>query len=109
MAKGFGGMNQILQQAQAMQKKMAKMQEEMAGKETTGTAGGNMVNVVVNGKQEILSVKIDPSLLEGEKPDLEMIEDLVVAAVNDGLNRSKEMIQDAMGDITGGLNIPGLF
>ncbi len=110
MAKGFGGnMNNILQQAQAMQKKMMKAQEEMAVKEVTGSAGGSMVNVVVNGKQELLSVKIDQSLIEGDSIDLEMLQDLVTAAVNDGLNKSKEMVQEAMVGLTGGMNIPGMF
>ena len=106
MAKGFGGMNQILQQAQAMQKKMAKIQEELATKEVTGSAGGNMVTVTVNGKQEIMSVKIDPSVV-GD--DLEMLQDLITAAVNDGMNRSREMASEAMSAVTGGMNIPGLF
>ena len=109
MPKGFGGMNQIMQQAQAMQKKMAKMQEELAVKETDGSAGGSMVQVKVNGKQEVLSVVINPSLLEGDTPDIEMLQDLVTAAVNDGLTRSKKMMEEAMGGITGGMNIPGLF
>jgi hypothetical protein len=107
MAKGFGGMNQIMQQAQKMQKKMAKMQEELGVKEVTGSAGGNMINVIVNGKQEVLSIKIDPSIIK--EGDQEMIQDLVTAAVNDGLNRSREMVSEAMGSITGGLNIPGMF
>ena len=107
MPKGFGGMQQIMQQAQAMQKKMAKIQEEMAQKEITGSAGGNMVTAVVNGKQELLSIKIDPQVLNDN--DVEMLQDLITAAVNDGLKRSRDMMNEAMGSITGGLNIPGMF
>ena len=107
MAKGFGNMQGLMQQAQAMQKKLAKMQEEMAVKEITGTSGGNSVSVVVNGKQEVLSIKIDPSVLQAN--DVEMLQDLVLTAVNDALNRSRTMTEQAMSSITGGMNIPGLF
>ena len=107
MAKGFGQMNQIMQQAQMMQKKMAKIQEEVALREVTGSAGGNAISCVLNGKQEVLSMKIDASLLKDS--DVEMLQDLVVAAVNDGLNKSRDMMQEAMGGLGAGLNIPGLF
>lgn len=108
MPKGFGGgMQNMLQQAQAMQRKMAKMQEEMAQKQVTGTAGGSAVSVVVNGKQEVLSIKIDVEL--AKSGDVDMLQDLVMTAVNDGLTRARDMMSEAMSQVTGGLNIPGLF
>ena len=102
MAKGFNP----LQQVKALQEKMAKMQEELAFKKVEASAGGGMVTVVVNGRQEVLSIKIDPQVVDPE--DIEMLQDLVVAAVNDALRRAQEMIAAEMGKLAGGLNIPGL-
>ena len=102
MAKGFNP----LQQVKALQEKMAKMQEELASKTVEASAGGGMVTVVVNGRQEVLSMKIDRQVVDPE--DVEMLQDLVVAAVNDGLRRAQEMAAAEMGKLAGGLNIPGL-
>jgi len=106
--KGMGGnMNQMMKQAQKLQAKMVKMQEEVAEKTVEASSGGGMVKVIVNGKQNIVSLKIEKEAVDPE--DIEMLEDLVIAAVNDGLNKSQEMVSKAMGQITGGMNIPGLM
>ena len=102
MAKGFNP----LQQVKALQEKMAKMQEDLALKKVEASAGGGMVTVVVNGRQEVLSIKIDPQVVDPE--DIEMLQDLIAAAVNDGLRRAQEMVSAEMGKLAGGLNIPGL-
>ena len=99
-------MGQLMKQAQQFQTKMAKLQEELAEKTVEASAGGGMVNVVVSGKQEVLSIRIDPEVVDPE--DVEMLQDLVLAAVNDGLARSKEMVNQGMSELTGGMNIPGL-
>ncbi len=102
MAKGFNP----LQQVKALQEKMARMQEDLANRKVEATAGGGMVTVVVNGRQEVLSIKIEPQVVDPE--DIEMLQDLVVAAVNDGLKKAQEMAASEMGKLAGGLNIPGL-
>jgi hypothetical protein len=102
MVKGFNP----LQQVKALQEKMAKMQEELAFKKVEASSGGGMVTVVVNGRQEVLGIKIDPQVVDRE--DVEMLQDLIVAAVNDGLRRAQEMAAAEMGKLAGGLNIPGL-
>jgi DNA-binding YbaB/EbfC family protein len=99
------GMNPM-QQVKALQDKMVKMQEELAFKQIEASAGGGMVVAVMNGRQELLSIKIDPQVVEPN--DVEMLEDLVVAAVNDALRKSQEMAAAEMGKIAGGLNVPGL-
>ncbi|MCJ7748309.1 MAG: YbaB/EbfC family nucleoid-associated protein [Desulfobacterales bacterium] len=104
MTKGLGN---ILKQAQQMHAKIAQLQEEMAAKTVEGSSGGGMVNIVMNGKQEILSVRIDPEVVNRE--DIEMLQDLIVAAVNEAIRKSQEMMQEEMKKITGGLSIPGLF
>ena len=96
----------IMKQAQKMQAQIAKVQEELAHKNVEASAGGGMVTVVVNGKQEIMSVKIEPEVLEAK--DIEMLQDLVVAAVNEAVRKSQEMVSEEMRKITGGLQIPGL-
>ncbi len=103
MVKGFGG---ILKQAQEMHAKIAQLQEEMAGKTVEASSGGGMVNVVINGKQEVLSIRIDPEVVNRE--DIEMLQDLTVAAVNEAIRKSQEMMTEEMKKITGGLSIPGL-
>ena len=102
-------MNQIMKQAQELQKKLAKQQEALASKEFEATSGGGMVTAKVNGKGELLSVKLDPE--GGTKDDVEMLEDLVVAAVNEALKRVHEATQDEMAGMMGnlGLKIPGMF
>ncbi|MFQ5466161.1 MAG: YbaB/EbfC family nucleoid-associated protein [Thermodesulfobacteriota bacterium] len=103
----------LLRQAQKMQEKMAKMQEELAKKNCEASSGGGMVTATVNGGQELVSIKIDPSVVDPE--DVEMLQDLVVAAVNEAYRRSKEMVSEEMSKLTGGLGgglgggIPGLF
>jgi nucleoid-associated protein EbfC len=101
MSKQLG---QLLNQAKKMQEKFQKMQEEMADKTVDAQSGGGMVSCVVNGKQEVLSVKIADEIWE--ERDKELLEDLVVAAINEGLNKSKEMMQEEMSKITGGLQLP---
>jgi DNA-binding YbaB/EbfC family protein len=108
--KGTPNMGNILKQAQQFQAKMAKLQEELGERTVEASSGGGMVTVVANGKQEILSVKIEPEVID--KSEKEMLEDLIVAAVNDALNKAKNMVQEEMGKLTHGLNlpsIPGLF
>jgi DNA-binding YbaB/EbfC family protein len=97
----------IMKQAQALQERMAKLQEEAAKKEVEASAGGGMVTVKMNGRQELLSVKIDPEVVKSG--DIEMLQDLLVAAMNEGLRKSQALISDEMKGMTGGLNIPGLF
>jgi len=96
----------IMKQAQKMQAQMAKVQEELAQKTVEASAGGGMVTVVVNGKQEVMSITIEPEVIDAS--DKEMLQDLVVAAVNEGLRKSQEMVAEEMKKITGGLQIPGL-
>jgi DNA-binding YbaB/EbfC family protein len=95
-----------MQQAQRMQENLKRAQEEVAAMQATGQAGGNMVTVTINGRHEVKAVKIDPSLAGG---DLEMIEDLVVAACNDANNRIAELTQQRMAEVTGGMNLPPGF
>ncbi len=102
-----GGMGNIVKQFQKLQTQLAKMQEELAQKEVEASAGGGMVTVRVNGRQELLSVKIDPEVVD--PGEVEMLEDLVVAAVNEAMNRAREMAAEQMGRITQGYQIPGLF
>jgi hypothetical protein len=95
-----------MKQAQKMQEQMARVQEELANKTVEATAGGGMVTVTANGKQEILAVKISPEVINPE--DSAMLEDLVTAAVNEALRSSRELLQQEMTKITGGLRIPGI-
>jgi len=104
MTKDLGN---ILKQAQQMHTKIAQLQEEMAAKTVEGSSGGGMVNILMNGKQEILSVRIDPEVVNRE--DIEMLQDLMTAAVNEAIRKSHEMMQEEMKKITGGLSIPGLL
>jgi len=104
MTKGLGN---ILKQAQEMNSKISQLQEEMAGKTVEASSGGGMVNIVMNGKQEVLSIRIDPEVVDRE--DMEMLQDLMMAAVNEAIRKSQEMMSEEMKRITGGLSIPGLF
>lgn len=99
-------MSSIMKQAQEMQQKMSKIQEDLAQKQITGTAGGGMVTVVANGRGEILSSKIEKELLVPD--EAEMLQDLFVAAANDALRKAKELGNQEMGHLTGGMKIPGL-
>lgn len=100
-------MNDLVRQAQMMQKKMAKMQEELNSKIVEASAGGGMVTVKANGAQEIMEIRIEKDVVDPE--DVEMLQDLIMAAVNDALKRAKEMVQNEMAQLTGGMKIPGLF
>lgn len=101
------GLGDLMKQAQKMQAKMAEMQEELAKQTVEATAGGGMVTVIANGKQEVLSIKIDPEVVKSQ--DAEMVEDLVLAGVNEALRKVREMAKEEMAKLTGGINIPGLF
>ncbi len=102
-----GNMAKMMKQVQKMQADMLKMQEELAQRTVESTAGGGVVKAVVNGKQELVSLEIKPEAVDPE--DVEMLQDLVLAAVNDALKKAQEMMSSEMGKLTGGLNIPGLF
>ena len=99
--------NTIMKQAKKMQEKMGQLQEELETKTVEAQAGGGMVRVVVNGKYEIVSLKIEKEVVNPE--DIEMLQDLIAAAVNEGIRKSQEMASSEMSKITGGLNIPGLL
>jgi DNA-binding YbaB/EbfC family protein len=101
MSKGLG---QIMQQAKKMQERLMKVQEELAEKTVEGQSGGGMVTCVVNGKQELVSIRIADEIW-AEK-DKELLEDLIRAAINEGLDRSREMMQEEMGKVTGGMQLP---
>ena len=106
MFKG-GNMNNLLKEAQKMQEKMQKAQEELAGKVVLASVGGGMVTVEFTGAQVMKSIKIDPEVVD--KNDVGTLQDLVLAAVNEGLKKSQDLVQQEMGGITGGMKIPGLF
>jgi len=101
-----GGMGGLYKKAQQMQKKMADIQEELNNMEIEGKSGGDMVKVIVNGKKLLLSININPEILNTDK---EMLEDLVLVAVNQALEKVDKISQEKMGSLTGGMNIPGLF
>ena len=107
MGSGMPNMNNMIKQAQKMQAEMEKMQAEMEDAKYEATAGGGVVAVTVSGKKELLSVKISPEACDPE--DVEMLEDLVLVAVNDAMKKADEASASQMGKITGGMNIPGLF
>lgn len=103
----FGDMGKMMKQVQKMQADMAKMQEDLKEMTVEATVGGGVVRVVATGKQEIREIKIDPEVVNAE--DVEMLEDLVLAAVNEALRKSTELQAEEMAKITGGIKIPGLF
>ena len=105
--KGMPNMGNMLKKAQELQEKMAKLQEELADKTVEASSGGGMVSVVANGKQEIVSIKIDPEVVDAN--DVEMLEDLVLAAINDALSQAKQMMSEEMSQLTGGVKIPGII
>ena len=113
MAKGGvpgmgGGMGNIMKQAQKMQKDMAKVQEELQEKTVDATAGGGAVSVVVSGKKELKEIKIKQEVVDPE--DVEMLQDLIIAAVNEALRKADDMVNSEMGKITGGMGgFPGMF
>ena len=101
--KGFGN---IMKEAQKLQQQMEAMQAEVAQRKVEATAGGGMVTVQANGKQELLVIKIDPEVIN--KDDAQMLEDLVLAACNEALRKSRDLVQQELTKLTGGLKIPGL-
>ena len=96
-----------MKQAQQLQSKMLKLQEELAEKTIETTSGGGMVKVVANGKQQVVSIQIEKEVVDPD--DLEMLQDLILAAINDALIKSQEMVSGEMSKLTGGMNIPGLM
>ena len=111
LPKGMGGgpqnMNQIIKQAQKMQDDMKALQEELDTTEYVGESGCGVVKATVNGKHDVVGIKIDASIVDPE--DIEMLEDLVAAAVNDGIAKAKKDSEERMEKVTGGLNVPGMF
>ncbi|MEE1352055.1 MAG: YbaB/EbfC family nucleoid-associated protein [Clostridia bacterium] len=113
--KGFAGagmnqkqnMNSVIKQAQKMQEEMEKIQQETEAEQVEATAGGGAVKVVMSGKKELVSIKIDPDAVDPD--DVETLEDMIIAAVNESIAKADELMTERMGAITGGLNIPGLF
>jgi DNA-binding YbaB/EbfC family protein len=100
-------MNNLMKQAQQMQAKLAMLQNELAEREVEASAGGGMVKVKVNGKQQLLSISIDKECVDPN--DVSTLEDLVFTAVNQAMKQSQDMVQQAMSKVTGGMNIPGMF
>jgi DNA-binding YbaB/EbfC family protein len=96
----------LMKQAQQLQTKLARVQEEVAAKTVEASSGGNMVVAVVNGRLELVSLRIDKTVVEAG--DAEMLQDLVIAAVNEGIRKAQQMMADEMGKAAGGLKIPGL-
>ena len=104
---GGGNMQQLARQAQKLQQQMTKMQEELEAREYEASAGGGVVTVKVNGKKELLDLVIKPEAVDPD--DVEMLQDAIMAAVNEGLRIASETMEKEMGKLTGGMNIPGLF
>lgn len=104
---GGGNMNNMMKKVQKMQKDMAKAQQDIEEKEFSSTAGGGVIEAVVNGKKEVIRIKIDEDVVDPE--DTEMLEDLVVAAINDAMKKADKYSQDKMGKLTGNMNIPGFM
>ena len=104
--KGMPNMGQLMKQAQQIQTKMAKLQEDLGDRTVEASSGGGMVIVVANGRQEVLSIKIEQEVIDPD--DAEMLQDLIMAAVNDALARAKDMVNEEMGKLTKGMNIPGM-
>lgn len=104
---GAGNMNQMLKQAQKMQEDMTNLQADLEQREYTATSGGGMIEVTVDGKHLIKSIKINPDAIDPE--DSEMLEDLITVAVNEAVTNAMKTAEEEMGAITGGLNMPGLF
>ncbi|MNJ38332.1 YbaB/EbfC family nucleoid-associated protein [Paenibacillus bouchesdurhonensis] len=103
----MNNMNQMMKQVKKMQEQMLKAQEELGGKSVEGSAGGGVVTVEVNGHKKVLSINIKPEAVDPE--DVEMLQDLVLTAVNDALGKADELANNDMGKFTGGMKIPGLF
>ncbi len=106
MPGGMGNMSGMMKKVQKMQKEMAKVQQELESKEVEATAGGGVVKAVVNGKKELVSLNIDPEAMDPE--DVEMTQDLIIAAVNEAIAKAEKMMEEGMAKVTGGMNIPGM-
>lgn len=104
--KNIGNMNQMLKMAQKMQQDLARTQEEMGEKVVEASAGGGAVTATVNGRKELLSLKIEPEVVTPD--DVEMLEDMIVAAINQAMRQAEEMMAEAMAKITGGIKLPGM-
>ncbi|HHT02281.1 MAG TPA: YbaB/EbfC family nucleoid-associated protein [Firmicutes bacterium] len=107
MKGGFGNMQKMMKQVQKMQEDMQRIQAELADRTVTGSAGGGMVKAVVTCAQEMREIQIDPEVVD--PAEIDMLQDLVVAAVNDALRKAQEESQAELGKITGGMKVPGLF
>ena len=106
MSKTLGGLGNIMKQAQELQEKLAKVQADAAARTVEASAGGGMVSVTVNGRLELVRLRIEPQIVQAG--DHEMLQDLVVAAVNEGIRSAQRMMSEEMSKLTGGLKIPGL-
>ena len=104
---GMGNMQGMLKKVQKMQADMAKMQESLKSRTFESTVGGGAVAVVVNGKKEVVSIKINPEAVDTD--DMEMLEDMLVSAINEGMRQVDETTEKEMGKITGGMKLPGMF
>ena len=102
----MANLGDLMKQAQQLQTKLARIQEEAGKKTVDASAGGNMVTAVMNGRLELISLRIDPSIVESG--DVEMLQDLVIAAINEGIRQAQKMMAEEMGKVAGGLKIPGL-
>ena len=102
-----GNMQQMMRQAQKMQQEIARVQQELEEKEVTASAGGGMVTVTVTGKKEVRAIEIKPEAVDPE--DVEMLQDMIIAAVNEAMHQAEEMAEQAMGRVTGGMKMGGLF
>ncbi len=100
-------MNNIMKQAKKIQERIAKIQEEMETRTVDASSGGGMVSVVINGKNELLSLKIEKEVVNPD--DVDMLQDLIMAAVNEGMRKAQEMVASEMAKVTGGFNLPGMF
>ncbi len=107
MALDFGAMGEIMKQAQEMQKKITEMQAEVAKKTVSAAAGGGMVTATANGALEIVSIKLEREIVNPD--DVDMLSDLILAAVNEAIKKAQALVAQEMSQVTGGLNIPGLL
>jgi len=105
--RNMGNMNKMMKQVQKMQQDMMKLQEELKERTVEATAGGGVVKAVANGKKELVKIEIKPEAVDPD--DVEMLQDLVLAAANEALQKAEDMVSQEMSKLTGGLNIPGLF
>jgi nucleoid-associated protein EbfC len=106
MSKGFGPLGNIVKQAQELQERIGQIQEQAGAKTVEASAGGGMVTVVVSGRLELVELRIDPEVVKSG--DRDMLQDLIIAAVNQGIRAAQQMMAEEMKKVTGGLNIPGL-